>query len=55
MEKKKGQSYKLDTREIKNQFARLEDVTAEFSDRVFKLKQEQEAFIRFMKNNNLFH
>ncbi|GAB4405330.1 MAG: hypothetical protein OHK0053_31260 [Microscillaceae bacterium] len=55
MEKKKGQQHKFDTREIKNQFDRLEDVTAEFSERVFKLKQEQEAFIRFMKSNNLFH
>jgi outer membrane lipoprotein-sorting protein len=55
MEKKLSNSRKISSSEIKEQFNRLEGIAAEFSQKIFALKKEQENFKRYMESNKLMH
>lgn len=45
----------LSTKEIRAQFAKLENVANTFAHEVAKLKAQQESFNGYMRSCNLFH
>lgn len=55
MNKKTPNSLKTDSAKIKEQFNRLENIAAEFSEKIFMLKKDQENFARYMQDNKLMH
>lgn len=55
MDKKSINTRKIDPSEIREQFNRLEGIAAEFSQKIFQLKKEQEDFKRYMQSNKLMH
>lgn len=52
---KKNLKKGIDTKEIRAQFAKLENVANAFASKVATLKAEQESFNGYMRSQNLFH